>query len=96
MVADTAFVRTNRIAVLDTVAHVHIHFSLVVHPCYAESENTVGNTQPFNQVGFLKLRMFIVHILNRFQHFGYRLQIFRLIGKSAFQIIYNFLCFHLH
>ena len=45
---------------LDTVSHVGLDLSLIIHPGYAEGENTIGNTKTFDQVALFEFGMFVV------------------------------------
>ena len=61
---DTAFVRADSVVVLDTVTHVRLDLSLIVHPSYTERENAIGDTKALDQVAFLKFRMLVVSFLD--------------------------------
>ena len=64
METQTAFVRAYCVVVLNAVTCVGLHFALVVNPSYTERVNTIGNAETLYKVGFLKLGMFVVFILN--------------------------------
>ena len=64
MKTDTTFVRADRIVMLDTVSHVGLDLSLIIHPGYAEGENTIGNTKTFDQVALFEFGMFVVNLFD--------------------------------
>ena len=64
MEAQTALVRTDGAVKLHAVTEVHLHLALVIHPGHPERDNTFGLYDTFNNLGFLKFRMLIIHILN--------------------------------
>lgn len=61
---DTTFVRADRIVMLDTVSHVGLDLSLIIHPGYAKGENTIGNTKTFDQVALFEFGMFVVNLFD--------------------------------
>ena len=95
MEADTAFVRTDSVVVLYTIASVYLYFAFVVSPCDTELDNSVRDTETLNQIDCLKLWVLVVHILNRFQYCRYSLKVFGLIGEFFLQSCNNFFSFHL-
>ena len=62
METDSSFVRTYSIDVLDAVAHVGMHISLIVCPGHPKRENPIGNTEPLDQIAFFKLDIPIIGI----------------------------------
>ena len=87
METDTAFVRTDRVVVLNTVTHVGLNITFIIHPSHAELIYSIRNTQTFDQVYFIKLRVCVVFFFNSRKYFFYCLMILRFIGKSSFQIV---------
>jgi hypothetical protein len=94
VIAETTFVRANGVVVLNTITHVGLYVALIVNPCDAELANTIGDAKALDEVGLLKLRVFVVLLLNGGQYLTYGLDVLRLVGKSLFQILYNFCCIH--
>ena len=94
MEANAAFVRAYHVVVLDAVAHVGLHLAFVVNPCNAELDNSVRNAKSFDEVGFLKFRVFVVLLFYGREYLAYGLDVFRLIGESAFKILYDLCCIH--
>ena len=64
METDTSFIRADRIVVLDTVSHVGLDLSFIIHPGYTEGENTIGDTKTFDQIALFKFGMFIVSLFD--------------------------------
>ena len=94
METDTTLVRTDGIIVLNTVAHVILHLTLVINPRNAEREDAVRNTQTVNQIISFKFGILIIDIFNSGQHFFHCLDILRFIRETTFQIVDNFNCLH--
>ena len=61
--------------ILYTVTQVHVHLTLVVYPWHTEGQDTLGLHNALDNLGFLKLRVFVVDFLYRQQHFAHCLQI---------------------
>ena len=59
---------------------------LVIHPSNTELVNAIGDAKTFNQIGFVKLRMFVVLFFNGRKNFFYCLMILRFVGEPSFQI----------
>lgn len=72
----TAFVGTDRAVELNAVAQVGLNFAFVVHPRYAEGEDTIRLYEALNDLGFLELRMLVVNFLDGLEYFAYGLQVF--------------------
>ncbi len=64
METDTAFVRADCIVMLDTVSHVGLDLTFVIHPSYTEGKNTVGDTKTFDQIALFEFGMFIVSLFD--------------------------------
>ena len=79
---------------LNAIAHIVLNTALVVDPRYAEREYAVGHAKTLDEVIALKFRVFVVDVFNRHQYLFYCLQIFRLVGKAATQVVDYFFCFH--
>ena len=94
METDSSFVRTYSIVVLDAVAHVGMHISLIVCPGHPKRENPIGNTEPLDQIAFFKLDIPIIGIFDGIQYLFYCLVVFRFVGKPPFQFCQNVFCFH--
>ena len=94
METDTAFIRTDRIIELYTITEVGLHLAFVVHPRYAESEDTVRLDDTFNDFGLLKFGMLVVNLFDRFEDFAYCLQVFALTRVAKFQVRHQFLNIH--
>ena len=69
----SAFVRANGSVELHTVTEVRLYLALVVNPCYAEREDTVGLNHALDDLRTLKLRMLVVGLLDRLENFLYSL-----------------------
>ena len=61
---DTAFVRADCIVMLDTISHIGLDLTFVIHPGYAERKNTVGDTKTFDQIALFEFRMFVVSLFD--------------------------------
>ena len=83
METNTAFVRANGIVELHTIAEVRLNFTLIIHPRYAESKDTVRFNQTFYNFRFLELGMLIIDIFDGKKNFLYGLKILRLAGCFA-------------
>ena len=94
MEAQATFVRANGIVVLDAIAHVGLYVALVVNPVDAELNDTVGDAQPLNEIGAVKLRMFVVLFLDGTKYLADGLDILGLVGETLLQASYYFCCFH--
>ena len=94
MITQTTFVRANSVVMLDAVTHVGLNLTLVVNPCDTEFIYAIGDTQTLDEVCLLKLGVLVVLFLDGGEYLTYCLNILRLIGKSLFQIFYNFCCIH--
>ena len=55
METDSSFVRTYSIVVLDAVAHIGMHISLIICPGHPKRENPIGNTEPLDQIAFFSI-----------------------------------------
>ena len=75
MEAQASLVGANGTVELYAVAKVYLHLSLIVHPGYAEGDDTFGFHQSLNELGSFKLGMLVVHVLDGEQHFVYGLQV---------------------
>ena len=80
METNTAFVRANGIVELHTIAEVRLNFTLIIHPRYTESKDTVRFNQTFYNFRFLELGMLIIDIFDGKKNFLYGLKILRLAG----------------
>ena len=94
METQAALVGANGIVVLHAVTHVCAHVAFVIDPVDTELDDAVGDAQTLDEVGFLKLRMLVVFILDRSEHLAHSLDVLRLIGKLLLQFSYYFGCFH--
>jgi hypothetical protein len=92
--ADTTLVRANGIVVLDTVAHVGLDVTIVVHPSDTELINTIRNAEALDEVDLVELRMLVVLLLDGAEDLFYCLMILWLVRESLLQILKNFLCVH--
>ena len=68
METDSSFVRTYSIVVLDAVAHIGMHISLIICPGHPKRENPIGNTEPLDQIAFFKLDIPIIGIFDGIQY----------------------------
>ena len=57
-------VRTDGAVELYAVAEVYMHLALVVSPGHTESDDALGFYDALNQLGFLKLGMLVIDILD--------------------------------
>ena len=92
--AETALVWTDGVVELDPVAGIGLNLTVVVNPCDAECENSVRLHEPLNNLGVFKLRMLVIHILNRLKHFTYGLEIFLLRSVLGLKFGHDFFCSH--
>ena len=95
METETALVRADSTVELDAVAGVGLDLTAVIYPSNTEREDAVRLHQTLNYLCLLKLRMLIVHILNRFQNFLNSLQILLLSGVLGLKACHNVRCFHI-
>ena len=94
MEAQTALIRTDSTVELHTVTDVHLHLALVVHPRYTEGDDTLRFHDALHNFCLFKFRMLVVHVLNRFQHFAYSLQVLHFAWMLLCQVLHNFLNVH--
>ena len=87
METDSSFVRTYSIVVLDAVAHVGMHISLIICPGHPKRENPIGNTEPLDQIAFFKLDIPIIGIFDGIQYLFYCLVVFRFVGNRLFNSV---------
>ena len=71
-----------------------MHLTFVVDPGHPEHVHTLGLHEPFYDLCLLKLRVLIVHILNRDEHFFHCLQKLRLMAVFPFKAFQNLFNFH--
>ena len=64
METDAALVGADGIVVLHAIAGVHLHIAVVISPCYAECEDSVGDTEALDEIVRLKFGVFVVLLLN--------------------------------
>ena len=62
--AQAALVGTDGAVELYAVTDVDLHFALVVYPGHAESSDALGFYDALHNLGFLKLGMLVVNVLN--------------------------------
>ena len=72
---------------LHAVAHVGLHFALVVNPIHAELVDTVGDAEALNELYLFKLGVLVVLLLDSGEHFFNGLMVLRLIGKTKFNLV---------
>ena len=94
MEAQTSFVGADGAVELHAVADVHLYLALVVDPGHAEGGDALGLHDALHYLGFLKLRVLVVHVLDALQDFAHSLQEFQLAWMLAFQVLHDFLNFH--
>ena len=94
MEPDSPLIRANGIVVLHAITHIVSHVAVVVDPRNPETDDSVGNTQPFKQVDLFECRITVVDIGYRVDNFFNCLQIFRLMRKPSAQFLYK--CFYVH
>ena len=94
MEAKTSLIGTDGTVELDTIAGIGLDLSPIVYPGYAESKDAVRLYQPFHNLGLFKLRMLVVHILDRLQNFLYGLQVFLFQGILGLKACHDVSCFH--
>ena len=93
METQSALIRTNGAVELHTVARIDVHLALIVGPRHAEHDHALWLNEALDDLGLLKLRMLIVDIMNRDQHFFHSLQKLRFSGMlphESFQYLFNF------
>ena len=94
MEAKTALVRTNRAVELHAIAEVDLHFTLVVHPRHAESDDTFGLDYALHNLRLLELGMLIVDVLNAVQYLADSLKILSFARMLLLQALHDFLYVH--
>ena len=87
METDATFIRTDAVVVLHAVAHVGLHFALVVHPVHAELVYAVGDAQPLDELGLFKFGVLVILFFNRCEYFLYCLMVFGFIGKAQLDFV---------
>ena len=75
MEAQTALVRADGTVELNSVAKVDMDFALVVNPRNTERDNALRLNETLDKFCFFKLRVLVVNVLDRKQHFPYGLQV---------------------
>ena len=90
---DTAFVRADCVVMLNTVTHIGLNITFIVHPSHTELIYSIRNTQTFDQVYFIKLRMFVVFFFNSRKYFFYCLMIPGSLGNLLFRSSNTFAAF---
>ena len=75
METQTALVRTDGAVELYTVTEVHLYLALIIHPWHTESDDALRLHDAFDNACALELRVLVVDILYRNEHFAYCLQI---------------------
>ena len=94
MEAKTSLVRTNSTVELNAIANVYMYFAVVVCPRYAESDDTLGFYEALDELSFLKLRMLVVNVLNRNEHFADCLQVLGFARVFSLKGLHNLFDFH--
>ena len=94
MESQSAFIRADGAVELHAVADVHLYFSLVVHPWYAESGDTLWLYEALYEFRLLKLGVLVIDINDRCKHLSYSLQILCFTWMLALQTLHYFLNFH--
>ena len=92
MVAQTTFVRTNGVVVLDAVAHVGLNLAFVIHPSDAELIHAIWNAETLDEVHLIELWVLVVLFLDCTENFFYCLMILRFVWKATlkvFQLFYS-------
>ena len=78
MEADTALVGADGVVELHAVADVDMHLTSIVYPGHAEGDDTVWLHEALHDGGLLELRVLVVHLLYREEHFFHGLEEFLL------------------
>ena len=65
MEAQSALVRADGAVELHAIANVHLHLALVVNPRHAERGDALWLHDALDNLGFFKLGMLVVDVLNR-------------------------------
>ena len=81
--ADTALVGANGVVVLYAVTGVDLYLAVVIHPCYTECEDAVGDAQALYEVICFKFGVLVVLFFDRVQYLFNCLEIFRLVRESS-------------
>ena len=79
---------------LHTVSDVDLYLALVVHPGDTESDDALWLHQTLYDFGTFKLRVLVVYILNRNQHFFHCLQVFSFAWMLTLKLSHDFLNLH--
>ena len=94
MESQSALIGADGTVELDAVAQVHLYLALVVNPGYAERDDALRFHDALDNFRLLELRMLVIDILNRLQHFTYCLQVLQLARMFALQALHDFFNFH--
>ena len=94
MEADTTLVWANGIIELNTVTQVSLHFAAVVHPCHTERKDTVGLHKALDDFSFFKLRVLVIDVFNRQQHFLHSLKVLTFSRMLGLKRSHNTLNIH--
>ena len=94
MEAQATLVGANGTVELDTVAQVHLHLALVVHPGHAERDDALRLDDALYNLGLLKLGVLVVDILDGLQHLSDCLKVLLFARVLALQALHDFLYFH--
>jgi hypothetical protein len=94
METQSTLIRSDGTIELYTVTDIDLYLTFVVNPGHSESNDTLGIYNALDNLGFLKLGVLVVDVLNRLQHLANGLQELYLTWMFTFQILHNFLNFH--
>ncbi len=79
---------------LHAISDIDVNFTLIVNPRHSECENPVGFDNPFDDCGFFKFGMLVIHILDGSKYFPDGLKIFRFPGMFCFKLCHYVINFH--
>ena len=71
METQSAFVWADSAVELNAVTDVHLYLALVVNPGHTECGDTLWFHNALYNLGFFKLRVLVVYILDAVQHLSY-------------------------
>ena len=92
---NASLVGADGIVVLDAIAHIVAHLTLVIDPGNTEAEDAIGNAESLYQVVALEFGVLVVGVLDGGQNLFNCLDVFRLVGEAATEVVDYIFCFHL-
>ena len=94
METEASLVRADCAVELHAISGVCLNFTLVIHPGYAESEDTVRLDHTLYNLSLFEFRMLVIDLFYRFQYFLYSLKILFFSWILGLETGHYFSCFH--